>query len=232
MTPSSCKGMQEFLVESLYAEISPAHDRELKAHLAWCDDCRQELAELQTVRTRLQAAHRLESPVDSTRVVFLERPRRHPMVRYAQLAAAAAVLLVASLGLLNARLGWTAAGPTLSFGLSPAVPGLSAEDRLVVERAQSTAAELRRETSQQREMLLVAFRTEWERKQRQDADDLETLLATLLDDLNDRRNHDLRYLMAELGSLEIRTGQEMARTNEILEQVVRVSNRPELGQRR
>ena len=113
-----------------------------------------------------------------------------------------------------------------------AAAGLSAEDRLLVERASLVAEELRAEASSQREVLLAAFRTELERKQRQDADDLEVVLAALLDDLDGRRNHDLRYLMAELGSLEVRTGREMARTNQFLEQVALVSNHPELGRQR
>ena len=232
MSPSNCEVMKEFLVELLYEEISPTRRRELESHLEWCDDCRQELSELQAVRTQLQAAHRLEPPVDSPRVVFLERPRRRGVARYAQLAAAAAVLLVASLGLLNSHIGWTDTGPEISFGLRPAAAGLSAEDRLLVERASVAAEELRAEASSQREVLLAAFRTELERKQRRDADDLEAVLAALLDDLDGRRNHDLRYLMAELGSLEVRTGREMARTHQLLEQVALVSNHPEVGLQR
>jgi hypothetical protein len=165
-------------------------------------------------------------------VVFLERPRRRGVVRYAQLAAAAAVLLVASLGLLNARLGWTEAGPEVSFGFRPAAAGLSAEDRQLVERAGAAAEELREEAASQREVILGAFRTELERKQRQDADELEGVLAALLDDLEGRRNQDLRYLMAQLGSLEVRTGREMARTHQLLEQAVLVSNHPEAGLQR
>ena len=47
----------------------------------------------------------------------------------------------------------------------------------------------------------------------------------------DRMLGDLRRQLGE-HSLEVRTGREMARTNQLLEQVALVSNHPELGRQR
>jgi hypothetical protein len=214
MSESNCHAMKQLLMEHLYGEISDPDRARLDSHLEACEACREELAALRAVRVRLQAARSLEEPVESPRVVFLGRPRPRGLVRYAQLAAAAALLLVASLALFNARLSWTASGPEVSLSLRPAAAGLSAEDRAALERE---ASELKEDAATQREILLAAFRDELDRRERADARDLEGILGSLLEDLDRRRNRDLRYLLAELGSLEVRTGQEMARTQQMVE---------------
>jgi hypothetical protein len=221
MNKPNCDAMKQLLMEHLYGEIAdPDRDR-LDSHLKTCGACREELKGFQAVRTRLQAARQLEAPVESPRVVFLGRPRRRGLVRYAQLAAAAAVILVASLGLFNARLSWTAQGPEVSLSLRPTAVGLSEADRLALEQeARLAATKLREDAATHRDILATAFREELDRRERQDAKDLEAILGSLLEDLDRRRNQDLRYLLAELGSLEMRTGREMARTNQMVEMAV------------
>jgi uncharacterized protein YhaN len=223
MNRSRCDEMKEFLVELLYDEIPPEHWTPLEAHLEDCEHCRQDLAELRQVRAGLAEAAQEEPRADAPRVLVLPLRRRRSPLRFAKLAAAAAVILVASLGILNARIGWSEAGPLISFGLTAPAAALTDEERLLVDQASRVVHQVEAQSMQQREALLAAFRDELNRKQRKDAEELESMMATLLDDLDRRRNQDMRYVLTELGSLEVRTGREMARTNQLLEIAVQAS---------
>jgi anti-sigma factor RsiW len=104
-----CNEIQERFVDLLYREKgTPPAGPELEAHLRACPACRQELAGLQAVRTKLKDWQ--DEP--SLRPVRIPRrsPMRErfrfslgPMVRY---AAYAALLLVAFLAISNAEIRW------------------------------------------------------------------------------------------------------------------------------
>ena len=96
----ACKEFECGIMEMLYGEVEPSSRERLEAHLASCDDCRTELAELTAGRTIL-AASAPEIP-DAPRVIILNAAERATQGRsffgrYGMFAAgfAAAALMMA-----------------------------------------------------------------------------------------------------------------------------------------
>lgn len=226
MSTEICEGMKERLVELLYGEVSSTDRAAVEAHLGGCAACREELSQFQEVRRTLRTVAADVPSSDRSRVIVLGRAPARGLGRWTRLAAAAAVVLLASLSLFNARIAWGPDGATIAFSLIPAGTGPIPED--LREQAQTAARQVLAEVSSQRDLLEASFRHELDRREAERARQLQAALTDLARGLDQQRYEDLQYLMAHLGSLEARTGQEMARTNQLLEFAVLASG-PAVG---
>jgi Putative zinc-finger len=215
-----CKD-KELLVEWLYGETEPPRRAEMEAHVNSCSRCLEELAGLRGVRAALaEIRDRKPAPETSPTVLVLGRPRPPAPLRWAGLAAAAALILVSTLVLSGTRLEWTGSGPAVSFGGRGASQNL---DR-IQEAADAAVHAMRQEAKEQRELLATTLLAELERRDTQGDDGLREVLGALVRDLNQQRARDMDFMLGQIDSLEMRTGQEMARTNQILEFAVLTSN--------
>lgn len=72
-----CQEIAEWLSEHVDGRLDPERERLLAEHLAACDDCRQELAALETIVAGLRNLPAVEPPADLVRSVRaeIERPR-------------------------------------------------------------------------------------------------------------------------------------------------------------
>jgi hypothetical protein len=238
------------LVAYLYDEIDPALRATLDAHLTGCAVCRDELAELGSVRARLG---RWEIPGQGAPLVSRlavepghspgsRRSWWHDIPAWAQVAAALLFLGVAA-GLANLDARFERGGLSVSTGWMPrsqpaaeaAAPAVEAarwraelaalESRLRSElgpAAQQAAAPDRPAPSLDAQSLarVRALIGESERRQQRE---LALRVAEVVRDVNAQRQADLVRIDRSLGQLQTNTGMEVMRQRELLNYVWRTS---------
>jgi len=210
----ACKEFECGIMEMLYGEVEPSSRERLEAHLASCDDCRTELAEL-TAGRALLAASAPEIP-DAPRVIILntaERAtqRRSFFGRYGMFAAgfAAAALMMA-------------VGLATGYYVAPVSPtplgdhaGLNAQIDLVDQ------AQLQNEMDTRDARLIELI----DHKSGQTQADL-TRFSSALDS---RRKQDLRFVLSEIMATEAWAGQAIGENRQSLRHLT-LANEPGVTQ--
>ena len=245
----------EALVAYLYEDIAPADRAAFDAHLATCERCRLELAELRGVRTELAGW----APPEFAPLAHAGLRGRKPGVWAAIAAlpawaqtAAALLVLGASLGLANLDIryehgnltvhtGWmrqapapgeAAAAKTLPATQVVAAPvsspwrddlaDLARQLRAEMHSAQPSAPAVVRTSTSDAEVLrrVRALVDESERRQQ---NELALRIAQVVNDVSAQRQADLRNISHSLGQLQNNTGVEVARQQQMLNYLMRVS---------
>jgi anti-sigma factor RsiW len=230
----TCDAHRDDLLDVLYGEADPAATRRVEDHLARCPDCRDELDSLRGLRGDLA---RWEVPAS------LRTPRApaSPVLRGAwwrpALAAATVVLaLGATLGLSGSELRYDAGRVSFRLGRGPATPPPDPALREVESRLRALEAR-HQETLRTLQAALAS------RHDRDTADPLPNverliadsearqtlLLEARLEDYADRadrqRRSDLAQVSAGLSYLDGKTGLQVARTTELVGQVLQASQK-------
>jgi hypothetical protein len=239
---------EEALVAFLYNDMAPDERRVFEAHTGTCLVCRSELAALGAIRATLQEwtppdiVHtRLAKEAATTgRPGLWSSLRKVPT--WAQVAAAALVLGVAA-GMANlevnvgpdrllVRTGWSAE-PDTRAGVQPAANMVSREELAALEADLSRQI---REVASLNQQLVAAnaaaqaegvlrrvqgLVSESEKKQQTE---LALRLATFSNDVQARRNEDLRTIGWNLAKYREDTNIEVQRTRSALETVALLVN--------
>jgi len=211
----ACAGFQEALVEAAYGELSGAAADALAAHLAECKACRDESDSLGATRRSLRAALAAPSHDPLATLILLPRERRTTR-RWPRLAAAAALLALVALAFSRAEVSVGAGGTTVSFelrGKTGTPPEIEADSAAVL----AALRELRARDREAREELPKALAEELDRRSVAIRASQDAALARLVDEIDRRRAQDLGFVLSQMGSLEQRTGVEMARTQQLLQ---------------
>ena len=203
MKTKGCETFRDGMMEVLYGEASADERRRWERHATDCGACRAELSDLQDVRAGIESARPAE-PAAGPAPVLVLRPSVPLFHRAALLAAAGALVAVAAVGLFRLE---RVAGPG-------ADPRSSAAN---VEALIGAVQELARRGEGERAELVGALREELGRRDEAWRAAERHALAGILEEFDRRRQQDLSYVMSQLGSLERRTGQEVARTNQMLQ---------------
>lgn len=216
---SDCAVYQERLVEAAYGELADVATELLAAHLAGCESCRAESDSLHATRRLLRGALAAPSLDPSSTVVVM--PRMAPRSpRWLRLAAAAAILALVAVAFGRAEIVVGEGGTTVSFR----VRGGGAEATSAAETTSAVVLaalrELRARDAQAREALPKALAQEFDRRDITLRESQDLALARLVDEIDRRRAQDLGFVLNQMGSLEQRTGVEMARTQQLLQYAV------------
>ena len=216
-----CSEVREDRMDVLYGEASAEELRRVENHHAACSACREEFDALGAVRQKL-ASWRLPQHAR-----LRPAPRRfHPL---AVLAAAACLLLAlgAALRLSGASFEYRAGAATLRLGggeLSKAVEEQEARHQREIQALRASLSQPR--TSEPGEAVLLAKVEQLirENEQRQAAR-LNTSLEELAARAEAQRRYDLARVSAGLSYLDGKTGQHVARTNELMGYVLQASEK-------
>jgi len=240
------------LVSYLYDECAPNERRTISAHVAICRDCAEELTSLGATREQLatwtppeaQLGFRIVSDSPSSTVLRPSRWWQKPMPAWAQ--AAAAVLIFATgvtLGALRGVQSPSDRGPT---GPAPQQANATtlAANTTSVTRADLAALEqrLRSEMSQVRttsntgrsdtaaaapadarilERVRAMIQDSEQRQQRE----LALRTAEVVRDFDAQRKDDLSRIERTMGQMDGTTGVEVAQQRQMLNYLMRVSQR-------
>jgi hypothetical protein len=248
MTQTFTCGDNAALLSYLYDECEPSERRAISAHVAVCGGCAEEIAWLGATREVLgawsppdaQLGFRVVSDTPRPNVSNVMRPSRwwqQPMPAWAQAAAAAVIFATGvTLGALRGTTPTTDA-PTSNPGgsnvtLAPATPGaVTAGDLSALERRLRTELSQMRNTNgpstasagdaQIVERIRAMIQESEQRQQRE----LALRTAEIVRDFDAQRQGDLARIERAMGQMDGTTGVEVAQQRQMLNYLMRVSQR-------
>ncbi len=221
-----CEDIQLLLLDFLYEEIAPEAEQRLRLHLESCPDCRNEYESLQRTSLALRAWPDAEPP---QALVFVEkRPGWQEAVKQILfperaslgtrlgfgLATAAITALVLSAAL-NLEVQYDAGRLAYRTSLAP---------RARVELAEEIKQQLLAEIQQQNRELVAQMVQAGYEKQRSDFD---RALFSLTNEWQRQRQSDLIVVGRGLEEVQQNTDSRLRQTNQILDQLMRVSDSPQ-----
>ena len=237
------------LVSYLYDECTPAERRAIAAHLVMCGACSEELIALGATREQLatwtppetQLGFRIDPETSKSNVVRPARWWRQPMPAWAQ--AAAAIVIFATGVMLGAVRGVM---PPANDGLEGAAVTRSTTtvatetaNAAPITRADLVALEqrLRSEMSQTHPItqnvaaapadarILERVQVMIDESEQRQRRELALRSAELVRDFDAQRNVDLARIERTLGQMDGTTGVEVAQQRQMLNYLMRVSQR-------
>jgi len=212
----ACEAFRERLVEAAYGEPAGRAVDDLETHLAACEPCRAERESLRAVRQAVRRA--LAAPAHQPAGAVLVMPRAtHRAPRWLSLAAAAALLALVAVALSRAEVAVGPGGASLSFRLLGEGAARPAEGDANSALVLAALRDLRQRETQSRDALPHVLAQELDRRALAVRESQDAALARLVDEIDRRRAQDLGFVLNRMGSLETRTGAEMARTQQLLQ---------------
>jgi Putative zinc-finger len=237
------------LVSYLYDECTPVERRTISAHLAICHACANELIGLGATREHLamwtppdtQLGFRMVSDPSRANVLRPMRWWQQPMPAWAQ--AAAAVLIFATGVGLGVLRGMTQSADRLTGGPVPvrsnttvAANGTNVapltradlaavEQRLRAEMSQPHAVGQNASTSPADARILDRVRVMIDESEQRQRRELALRTAEVVRDFDAQRNVDLARIERTLGQMDGTTGVEVAQQRQMLNYLLRVSQR-------
>ena len=242
-------GDHESLVSYLYDECAPHERRAISAHVAICSACAEELMALGATREQLalwappdvqldfrivsdapRSASAQASARDGAAVLRPPRWWRQPMPAWAQ--AAAAVLIFATgvtLGVMRAAApAAERSAPLQTKTTSSSVTKaelVALEQRLRSELSQSHGASTPVVAAPADTRILQQVRTMIDESEQRQRRELVLRAAEMVRDFDAQRNDDLARIERTLGQMDGTTGVEVAQQRQMLNYLMRVSQR-------
>ncbi len=226
-----CTTARERSVELLYGEADPETRRLLEEHHTGCEAC---LAHFEALRGVRRALGEWKLPFSVERPLRVSLPPRAS--RWPLLAAAAGLILATGLSLRLANARVELRGGPLLFSLGG--PSTSEIEARLAAQETRHRAELRALTARLEQAAavppagegtpagdetLAELRRLVSLESRRQQEELRSSLARYEERAEARRRYDLARVSAGLSYLEGRTGQQVARTTELMNYVLKAS---------
>jgi hypothetical protein len=237
------------LVSYLYDECTHAERRAIAAHLVMCSACSEELIALGATREQLgtwtppaaQLGFRITPETFKSNVLRPARWWRQPMPAWAQAAAAVVIfatgmMLGAVRGVMQpadggiqragaARLNTTVAANTTNAAPITRADLVALEQRLHSEMSQTRATSQNVAASPADGRILERVRVMIDESEQRQRRELALRSAELVRDFDAQRNVDLARIERTLGQMDGTTGVEVAQQRQMLNYLMRVSQR-------
>lgn len=229
-------GNHEALVSYLYDECAPGERRAISAHVAICSACAQELMALGATRAQLalwtppdaQLDFRIVSGEPRATVLRPSRWWRQPMPAWAQAAAAAIIFATGvTLGVMRGAVvvpSGAVAANTANSNVTRA-DLVALEQRLRLDLSQSHPTAIPAATVPADARILQQVRTMIDESEQRQRRELAFRTAEVMRDFDAQRNDDLARIERTLGQMDGTTGVEVAQQRQMLNYLMRVSQR-------
>jgi hypothetical protein len=227
---------EERLVSLLYEDGDPAELAEIRAHLAMCASCREELEKLTATRELLSA---WPDVVNAPRLVYVNEPapaagrmgREAGRRRWAgfrslvpSLATAAALLLLLGLSAPFLRVQVGQDGRVhVGLGASSAAPANGSAlvtrgdlDQGLAQTAQYLEALMRAGRQEDRQAVLGAVDQALQAQSASSQEQVTTAINSAFDELDRRRRTDLGVMLSSMSDLQAMTRSELQQMNAVL----------------
>lgn len=211
-----CESLRNDRLDVLYGEAAPETFARVEDHLESCAACREEMNALRALRRSLA----------SWRLPERARPRRGREVLY-HLAAAAGILLAlgGALGLSGAELRFEKGPVSLRLGRGGSDPTALLAAQELRQRAEIEALKASLSATPREEQVLQKVRELIRESEARQAQRFLTSLGELGDRAERQRRYDLARVSAGLSYLEGKTGQQVARTTELMGYVLEAAEK-------
>jgi hypothetical protein len=239
-------GDHDGLVSYLYDECEPQQRRAISAHLAICAACASEVASLGATREQLalwsppdaQLGFKIVS-ADAARSNVLRPARwwRQPMPAWAQVAAAVLIFGTGmTLGALRnvAVRGPAAAAPQAVAAKANTTPVTTADLAALEQRLRGEMSQIRSTSapvatgapvSARDAQMLARVRQLIDDSEQRQQRELALRTAELVRDMDAQRNDDMARIERTIGQMDGTTGAEVAQQRQVLNYLMRVSQR-------
>jgi putative zinc finger protein len=249
MTETFTCGDHGALVSYLYDECTPAERRAIAAHLVVCGACGEELIALGGTREQLamwtapdaQLGFRISPETSKSNVLRPARWWRQPMPAWAQVAAAVVIFATGMmLGAVRGVMQPADSGPqgpalarsNTAVAANAANPApitradlVALEQRLRSEMSQTRATSQNAAASPADARILDRVRVMIDESEQRQRRELALRSAELVRDFDAQRNVDLARIERTLGQMDGTTGVEVAQQRQMLNYLMRVSQR-------
>ena len=243
MTESFVCGDHGALVSYLYDECAAGERRAIGAHVAICSFCAEELATLGATREQLgawtppdvQLGFRIVSDAAPSKVLRPSRWWQQPMPAWAQAAAAALIFATGlSLGILRGVMPTAvqpeAVRPRSAAAVASAAPVTHAElaaleQRLRSEVSHPAAVTESTSASADEARILQRVRAMIDDSEQRQQHELALRAAEMMRDVDAQRSDDMARVERTLGQMDGTTGVEVAQQRQLLNYLMRVSQR-------
>jgi hypothetical protein len=249
MTETFTCGDHGALVSYLYDECTPAERRAIAAHLVVCGACGEELIALGGTREQLamwtapdaQLGFRIAPETSKSNVLRPARWWRQPMPAWAQVAAAVVIFATGMmLGAVRGVIQPADSGPqgpalarsNTAVAANAANPApitradlVALEQRLRSEMSQTRATSQNAAASPADARILDRVRVMIDESEQRQRRELALRSAELVRDFDAQRNVDLARIERTLGQMDGTTGVEVAQQRQMLNYLMRVSQR-------
>jgi len=236
------------LVSYLYEECTPAERRAIAAHLVVCSACGEELIALGGTREQLamwtppdaQLGFRITPDTSRSNVLRPARWWRQPMPAWAQVAAAVVIFATGMTlgavrgvmqpadgrpGSVAARSNATVAANTANAAPITRADLVALEQRLRSELSQTHATSQNAAAPPADSRILERVRVMIDESEQRQRRELALRSAELVRDFDAQRNVDLARIERTLGQMDGTTGVEVAQQRQMLNYLMRVSQR-------
>ena len=231
-------GDHSALMSYLYDECTPAERRAIVAHAAICGACAEELAALGATREQLaawtppetQLGFRIVSDTPAT-VLRPSRWWQSPVPTWAQAAAAALIFTTGvTLGALRAttappRAQSTAPSAAASGAVVTRADLAALEQRLRAEMTQARPASQAAAAAPADARVLERVRAMIDESEQRQRRELALRTTEMVRDFDAQRNDDLGRIERTLGQMDGTTGAEVVQQRQMLNYLMRVSQR-------
>jgi len=218
----NCESTQDLIISKLGGEIETAEELELKNHLEACDDCKKIDLEFRAVSGLIQQLPRREWDERLRIKDLLRRDQRWKTMLLSKAALWVVLLTAAITAVSFLPLSWEVSATSFSVRWGSG----SGQPENLAEQLRSVQTQLTVIQQQNQEFQRVSELRIREIVEQDNAGQQKQYLQTLelFDNyLQLQRSADIQKIQHEIASTYDRTGQEMERTNELLENVIRVS---------
>ena len=228
------------LVSYLYDECAPNERRAISAHLAICRACAAELTALGATREQLamwtppdaQLGFKIVSDTPTSNVLRPSRWWQKPMPAWAQAAAAALIFATGvTLGALRGSSGGPERSAPLQADASAAASTVTKADlaalepRLRSDISQAHPAAATAATAPGDARILERVRAMIQDSEQRQQRELALRTAEVVRDFDTQRRGDLARIERTLGQMDGTTGVEVAQQRQMLNYLMRVSQR-------
>ncbi len=217
----NCKEMPQYLISLLYNDVTDTEAAEIRRHIESCSYCRQTFQEIEGT-SRILAQWEDESP--NANFTFVSEPTigfkswwewlknlslgRRLVIAIPVFACAALVLLAA----INFRASYQNGQWAVSVSLIPQTQNADQETRLTQSLDQN-----------QREILTQVSKMISESEQQQQYN-TSMVLARFAQEMQERRQSDLRLVGQQLEGLQQTTEGRFVQTNDVLDNLIRFAS--------
>lgn len=218
----SCEGFEELIVSGICGELEPEEEQHLRAHLETCSDCRESHSELGSISGLMRQIPRRDLDEKLRIRELLRRDQKWRSIVFSK----AAIWIVVITGFISALtfmpLQWEVSSKqfTIRWGKNARSQAELSEE---IKKMQLQLALIQQDTQSYRDLSEVRFKQLLDQNNNQQQKLYWQTLQMYTNYLQLQHTADVRKIQHDIAATYDRTGQEVDRTNQLLEYVLKAS---------
>lgn len=218
----SCEGFEELIVSGICGELEPEEEQRLRTHLEECGDCRESHSELGAISSLMRQIPRRDLDEKLRIRELLRRDQKWRSIVFSKAALWIIVITAFISALTFMPLQWEVSSKQFTIRWGKAARS-QAELSEEIKKMQVQLAAIQQDTQSYRDLSEVRFKQLLEQNNNQQQKLYWQTLQMYTNYLQLQHTADVRKIQHDIAATYDRTGQEVDRTNQLLEYVLKAS---------